>query len=115
MKLSWPIIAKITTRTHLEVGLEVEEAHHLDQDQFPDQFHDRGHGPLTIPEDLKIVIEIKIDLIIEMSMVFVIADTSSQANKAKVEVAEASTHSIMEVQVILNFASKSQFRKKIVK
>ena len=85
------------------MGLEVEEAHHLDQDQFPDQFHDRGRGPLTIPEDLKIVIEIKIDLIIEMSMVFVIADTSSQANKAKVEVAEASTHSIMEVQVISNF------------
>lgn len=106
MKLSWPIIAKITTRTHLEVGLEVEEAHHLDLDldQFPDQFHDRDRGPLTIPEDLKIVIEIKIDLIIEMSMVFVIADTSSQANKAKVEVAEASTHSIMEVQIGLIMA-----------
>lgn len=86
------------------MGLEVEEAHHLDQDQFPDQFHDRGRGPLTIPEDLKIVIEIKIDLIIEMSMVFVIADTPSQANKAKVEVAEASTHSIMEVQIGLIMA-----------
>ena len=86
----------------LEVVLEVllAEAHHLDQDHHgqdhrgQDPFHGRVQGPLTI---LDLVVDLQIEA--KMSIIIVIADMPSQANKVQVEVAEEATiPSIMEAQ-----------------
>ena len=92
----------------LEVVLEVllAEAHHLDQDHHGqdhrghDQFHGRVQGPLTI---LDLVVDLQIEeaktAADQMSIIIVIADMPSQANKVQVEVAEEATiPSIMEAQ-----------------